>query len=136
MQLFSPVNVLGVVLSVIASMLLGFLWYRPRAFGTAWARLAGVRPDAMKSATGRAIAINAFLLLFLALALSEVLSWVRPASALEGLQIGLFLGIGFVATTVGTMYLFSGKTLRLFLIDVGYQVIVFGLMGLLLTLFR
>ena len=48
---------------------------------------------------------------------------------------GLLIGIGWVATTFGVNYLFAGRQLALFLVDAGYNVTLFALMGLIIGLF-
>ncbi len=47
--MFSDIPVLAVIVSVIASMVLGFLWYSPFLFGSAWQRMGNLDPAKMKA---------------------------------------------------------------------------------------
>ena len=44
--------------------------------------------------------------------------------------------MGFIATSFGVNYLFSRLSLRLFLIDAGYWLVVYWVMGVVLQLLR
>ena len=46
-----------------------------------------------------------------------------------GLHTGLFSAFFFVATSIGVIYLFEQRPLRLWLINAGYQVVNFSIMG-------
>jgi len=48
--------------------------------------------------------------------------------ALTGFSVGLF----WVATAMGTTYLFERKSLKLFAINAGYHISTFTIMGLIL----
>lgn len=47
---FADVNIVAVVVSTIAMMGLGFTWYSPKVFGTAWMGLVGMTEETMKNA--------------------------------------------------------------------------------------
>ena len=48
---------------------------------------------------------------------------------LDGLRTGLSIGLFWVATAYGVTYLFEQRTLRLWLINAGYYVALFAIMG-------
>ena len=54
------------------------------------------------------------------------------SNALYGGLFAVVLSLGFVATTFGINYMFSGKPLKLYLIDVGYLVVSFFVMGIII----
>lgn len=43
-------NFLAIIVTALVPMLMGFIWYHPKLFGTVWQREAGVSDDKMKSA--------------------------------------------------------------------------------------
>ena len=49
-----------------------------------------------------------------------------------GLVAGLATGLGFVGLALGVNYLFEGKPLKLWLINAGYNTVVFSVMGLII----
>ena len=49
-----------------------------------------------------------------------------------GLFAGAATGIGWVAMSLGVTYLFEQRSLKLWLIDSGYQVVAYTLMGAIL----
>ncbi len=51
---------------------------------------------------------------------------------MSGLQSGLLFGVFFVAASMGINYLYQQKSLKLWLIDIGYQVIFMGIIGAIL----
>jgi hypothetical protein len=46
-----------------------------------------------------------------------------------GLMAGALADIGWVSASLGIIYLFSRKSLKLFLIDAGYQTVIYTIMG-------
>jgi hypothetical protein len=51
---------------------------------------------------------------------------------LIGLQAGLLFVHGWIATAYGITYLFEQRSLRIFLINTGYFLVLFATMGLIL----
>jgi hypothetical protein len=51
---------------------------------------------------------------------------------MDGLHIGLVAGLMFVATSMAINYLYQRRSLKLWLIDAGYQVCFMGLIGAIL----
>ena len=54
-------------------------------------------------------------------------------SALGGLALGLLASVGFVFSSMATNYGFEGRSLRLFLINSGYPLISYAVIGLWLA---
>jgi hypothetical protein len=53
----------------------------------------------------------------------------KADSAVKGAQTGILMGIGFVATTALSTYMFEGRSFHLYLINEGYPVVGLALMG-------
>ena len=78
---------------------------------------------------GYIIAIIASILIALTLALFVE---ATGAKGIDGLTLGVIAGIGFVATTLGSMSAFEKRSLKLYMINTGYPVIMFAIIGALL----
>ena len=49
-----------------------------------------------------------------------------------GLGAGLAVGFGWIALAFGVNYMFEGKSFKLWLINAGYNTVVFAVMGLII----
>ncbi|MDP2036381.1 MAG: DUF1761 domain-containing protein [Ignavibacteria bacterium] len=124
------INYLAVVVVTIIAFILGGLWYGP-LFGKAWMKETGItEEDAKKSNIIKVFGLSIFLNIVIALNLSVFLG--AKADLQFGLFAGLATGLGWVSASIGIMYLFSQKSLKLFLIDAGYQTVIYAMMGAIL----
>ena len=132
-------NILAILGSGIASLILGFVWYG-RLFGKAWAGYTGWTEEKIKTIPGSRMA-RTYILTFLAALVSAfvlaVLSRALGASgALDVLILGLVTGIGIAAMGFATTFLFEHKPLGLWLIVAGYQVFYLVIAGIIVTVWR
>jgi len=123
---FSEINWIALIVATIAAYGLGALWYGP-TFGKAWREAVGLTEEDVKGANMAMIFGSTLVLTFimgLGIALfGDLKDWM------SGLQSGLLFGLFFVATSAGINYLYQQKSLKLWLIDAGYQVIFLGIFG-------
>lgn len=121
------INYLAVVVSAVLSFVIGSLWYGP-LFGKIWLKEIGLDPKELEKVNMFKIFGTAFILtLIIGFNLA---AFIGPDSDLNsGLLYGALAGIGWVAASLGVVYLFGRKSLKLFLIDAGYQVVIYTLMG-------
>lgn len=127
-QLFADVNWLAVLAALVAAFVLGGIWYSNALFAKAWMQDVGLTEEAVKSANmartfGGTIALEAIA----ATALAAFIG--REATLMEGLHTGLWIGLLWVATAYGITYLFEQRSLRLWLINAGYYVVLYTIMG-------
>ncbi len=128
---FSDVNWLSVIVSALAAFAVGSLWYSPLMVGKRWQKEVGLSDESMKNANMGMIFGGAFVLNVIGAIALELL--IGPEStAFKGLHAGLFVAVFWIATSYGITYLFTRKTLTLFLIDAGYYIIFYSVMGLIL----
>lgn len=130
-------NYLAILLAALAMFALGSVWYSPVLFAKAWVRESGGDPAYKPSGKemGRTFGGTFVLLLVCA----AVLDWVvtNSAGVGEGMSHGLLVGLlgGVLATAItGINYLFERKSRTLFLINAGYDVLGFCIMGVVLAL--
>ena len=139
---FMRVNLLAVLVSAIASMVVGFLWYSPVLFAKPWMREMGydandkTKTQEMKKSAGPAYAGSFIASLVAAFILAKVIG-LRPLDgALYGMKIGLGVWLGFVATVQLTGALFVKNSMKLFAINTGYQLVCYVVMGAILAVWR
>lgn len=127
------VNYIAVALAALSAFLLGGLWYSPALFARQWMRLTGQSEETLKGGNMAVIFGGSFVLnLIAAWALATLLgrmSW--QAGALHGLAVGLC----WVAASLGVNYLFERRPLGLWLINAGYFVLQFTIMGAIIGAF-
>jgi hypothetical protein len=122
------INLWAVLVGIIASGLLGALWYSPLLFLRPWARAAGREPV-------RSPAVYAVTLLTAIIAAVAFGWWAGPEPSLEEAVLdGLVVGLFFAAPALGLHYAFEGRGVTLWLIDGGFQVARFVLLGIVFAL--
>jgi hypothetical protein len=121
-------NWLAVVTAAVAAFLLGAAWYSRKLFGTVWMKEIGLTEEAISQSNAALIFGGTFVLQLVgAAALALVLG--TGSGWLTGLQHGLLVGLGWIATAYGITYFFEQRSLRLYLINAGYYVLLFAAMG-------
>ncbi len=125
---FAQINWWSVLVATLAAFLIGSLWYSPVLFGKTWQKELKLSDEEIKNA-------NMFRIMGLAFVLNGVAAvvldmFIGPdAGFAAGAMAGLLIGLAWVATAFGVNYLFARKTFRLYLIDAGYFVLFFPVMG-------
>lgn len=127
-QILGGVNWLAVIAATLVAFMLGGLWYSKILFGDAWMQEVGLTEEAVNSANMPKVFGGTFALQILAaIALAAFLG---PDSGwMAGLQTGLWIGLFWVSTAYGATYLFEQRSLRLWLINSGYYVVLYAIMG-------
>lgn len=128
-------NIWAVITAALSTFLIGGLWYSPAVFGKAWMRENGFTEEDLKGGNMPKIFGLAFFLgLIAAINLAMFLGPEdRPAM---GALWGFAAGFGWVATFVGTHYLFERKSFTLFIINAGYSVVALTVMGIILAAWK
>ena len=126
----SSINWLAAIVAAVASFGVGFLWYGP-LFGKAWQRLVGLSDDEIKHANmGKIFGLSFVFTLIGAVLLAAMMP--VDAGIGGGMTLGAIVGAGFIATSMGTNAQFARQPTSLWLIDAGYMVVVYILMGLII----
>lgn len=129
---FSNINFLAVLVGAIASFAFGSLWYSPLLFVKAWQEGVGISDEEFKNSNLlKTFGGSLLMMLIMSLGMAILLRG-HEASEIDwqvGLMHGLYVGLMFVATGAAINILYQGKSLKLWLIDAGYQVIILMIMG-------
>lgn len=128
---FAEINWLSVIVATVAAFAIGGLWYSPVLFGKVWQREINLNDEEIGKANMGMIFGLAFLLNFISAVILDMFIG-KDGTVAFGLIAGLLVSIGWIATALGTNYLFARKSLRLFLIDACYFIVYFAVMGVIL----
>ena len=127
-------NWLAIVIAVIANMVLGTLWYGNWAFGKSWIKLSGhTMGEGMQ--VGPLYGLTALAALVQAITMSWFIGQTGAHSGSAGGIVGLYVGLGFIATAMFAEVLFAGRHPRLFAITAGYSVVAAIIQGAIIGFF-
>lgn len=126
-------NLLTILVAAATGFLIGGLWYGP-LFGKAWMAERGFTEEQLRAGNmvkiyGLTFAFSVLSALFLGHLLSAV-----DASARATIMISIGIALGYIIPAIGTNYLFSRKSGKLFAIDAGYWLTFYAAMGLVFLL--
>jgi len=127
---------LAVFLATLISFVSGFIWFGPKTFYPVWWRAIGkTENDEPGSNQNMGVVFGSIIIaLFIqALTLFIVLDWyfskTGSTSLLSGALAGLLIGVGIVAATPLSHRLMSGHGFKVWILEIGNDVLNFVLMG-------
>lgn len=127
----SQLNYWAVLVAAVAGFVLGGLWYSPALFYKLRLRAAGLNEEQLRHGNMAKI-FGVSLLLQLVAAFVLALFIGAEADIAFGATAGFMVGAAWIATAFGVVYLFERRPLVLLLINGGYNVVVYTLMGAIL----
>jgi hypothetical protein len=128
----STINWLAVVAAALSTFAIGGLWYSPVLLGNVWMKENAFTEDQLKQGNMAKIFGGSFVLSFImAFNLATFLNSPEIGIS-EGAFYGFLTGFGWVAMAVCVIALFERRSLAYVLIHVGYWVISFTIMGVIL----
>jgi hypothetical protein len=128
-------NIWAVIVAALSTFLIGGLWYSRALLGRLWMRENGFTEESLKGSNMAKIFGLAFLLALIAAV--NLALFLGPEDRPEmGALWGFAAGFGWVATFIGTIYLFERKSFTLFLINAGYSVVALTVMGVILAAWK
>ncbi len=127
------VNYPAVIVSTIAALVIGFVWYAPQVFGKRWMAYLGTTQAVLGSPgpTGMVVGIVA----------AFVNSWVLALLALnlggttipDGIMLGILTWLGFMATLTAVQIAFLKQPWGLWLVNNGHNLIAQIVMAAIVT---
>ena len=132
-------NYLAIIVGIIINQALGAAWYS--ALGKPWMAGVGLTMEDLEAMKGTArqwypYVVAAVSALVFTLGLALVIQGMGAEDVVDGLILGLLAAIGFIATSYATTYSFEGRSLKIFLINSGYPVISYAIIGVLLAVWQ
>lgn len=126
-------NMMAVLVCTCISLILGYLWYAPILFGKPWMKAVGLEKNDIKPKdmiNGYLINLAAAFIQTLVLAILILNTGTKGTT--QGLYIGTAVGAGIVVTTIFTNDAYEGRPLSLSLINGGYRLVYFMIIGAIL----
>ncbi|WP_298237232.1 DUF1761 domain-containing protein [uncultured Algibacter sp.] len=150
-------NFPAILVAAVSALVVGFIWYNPKVFGTAWMKAAGMTDEQVKGGNMAKIFILAFIFAFL-LAMTMMQMSIHQTGALSlvggdstkalpsyaafmadygdafrtfkhGALHGVLAGVFIALPIIGTNALFERKGAKYIFINAGYWVVTLGVMG-------
>lgn len=152
------INFLALFVAALSTLIIGFIWYNPKVFGTIWMKESGLTEEKMKGANMPAIFIMAVFFAFLIAMILQFLTihqWgafgmiggggaaeVKPSYAAfmndygtafrsfkHGALHGFLAGLFLAFPMTATNALFERKSWKYTFINSGYWILCFMIMG-------
>jgi hypothetical protein len=122
-------NILAVLVAAVASMIVGMIWYNPNVFGASWMKLAGINKKKMKK---KGMGMTMLVGFITTLIMAYVLSVFIEVGATTPLMTGVWLWLGFLATTQLGSVLWEGKQLQLYIINTAHSLVSIVIMAVII----
>lgn len=136
------INYLAILVCAIISMAVGSIWYGP-LFGKKWMEIIGANPADMKlhkemqKAAGPLYLIQFLLTLF---QLGVLAYYISTWTNMSGLVNALWIWAGFIVPTIAGSCMWNNESKKTswsrFLIQAGYQLVMFVIFGTILGNWR
>lgn len=132
-------NWLAVIVAVLASAVIGFIWYNPKVFGTIWMKSIGMTMDDAKNTN-----MAKMMLVTLAMATIVSINFARVMGYHDHeymtIKHGIFHGlesVGYlVLPVVVTTAIYEKRNFAYIAITVGYWAVVFCVMASIHSMWR
>lgn len=132
---FDGINWLAAIAGAVLAFVVGSVWYSPVLFSKTWQREVKLTDADIRAGNMALTFGSAFVLTLIGAVL--LAGYLGPEPELgDALLAGLVVGAGFISTAIGVVYLFERRTMTLFLINAGYQVVTYVVIALVLGLWK
>ena len=129
------VKLLSVLFAGIASVVIGYVWYHPKVFGGAWARMVNLSPEALERGKKK-MPLMVFFGLLASMLAAYVMNYFGIAwgvfDVIGAIELSFWCWAGFVAPVMLGIVLWEQKPFSLYLINAGYWLVSFVAMAIIL----
>jgi hypothetical protein len=142
MFVFYGINFWAVIVAAMASFVIGAVWFGPKTFYPIWWKALGKSPDEQPGSAnmGAVFALTFVAVLLSCLGLAVVINFANSAFGemnwLSGAFLGALLGLLIGGGTSLSHRMFSGQGLKVWLLEVGNDVVALAVAGAILALWR
>lgn len=130
------INYWAVLVAALANMVLGSIWYSKPLFGTAWMKLTGAKMDGAKQNMAKTMSGAIIAALVMSYILAHFVDYVGAVTIWDGIQLGFWVWLGFMATISINDILFGQKSWKLYFINNGFFLINAIVMSVILALWQ
>jgi hypothetical protein len=128
-----PIHFFPILAAAIAKIVLGALWYSPVLFIKPWRRMTGITEQQMKEGMAKTLVVDFVGSFVMAFVLFHAIRYAEATTILQGLTVGFFCWLGFIAFATITTVTYERKPFALFLLNNGYLLISLLVMGAILA---
>ena len=132
----ASINYLAVLAAAVVSIILGFLWYGP-LFGKQWMQLMGITNKQMKEGSKKGMAKTYTIMIVSTLLTSYILAhfvdYMQASSMIDGIMLGFWIWLGFIATVQIGSVLWEQKPVKLYFINTLHTLVNLAVMGAILA---
>ncbi len=136
------INYLAILACGVLSMVIGSIWYGP-LFGKKWMEICGVNADDLKAraemqkSAGPLYVVQFVFVLFQVLVLAHL---IADTTKVSGLERSLWIYAGFIMPMIFGCAMWTAEPSKRkwarFLIQSGYQLVLFVMFGIILTMWK
>lgn len=132
-EIISQINFWAVIVAALASFIVGWLWYGP-LFGKLWMELNGFTPEKLREEKGLPMPLIMVVnYVATALAAFSIAMFIgAEADASFGIFAGLMIALFWIGTSRLNDVLYERQPFRLYLINLGYNLVIYVIMGAVL----
>ena len=123
------INYIAILVAALASMVIGMLWYGP-LFQKQWMKLAGITPQGMKkmklspmAAMSMGFVASLVTAYVLSVFVGGVMAWTAAANFV------FWIWLGFVAPVQLGVFLWEGRSFKLFILNTSYSLVTLVVMA-------
>ena len=129
---YPHVNFIAILAAAVAQFVLGFIWYSPMTpIGAAWMREMKISGDQKPGAEMAAFPIGAIMA---AWAVSMVYAWSGAHGAYQGMLAGWVVAMAVGAQVLTASVANSMRSTTLLAVNLGFVVVGYALMGIVVGL--
>ncbi len=137
---FGAINFAGVLVAFLVNFVIGFIWFGPKTFFPIWWKAIGKTGDPGDGANmGVVFGSTAVAGLISATGLSLIFNLLSKTNGdvnlISGLTSGLIVGVFVMAAPALSHRLFAGNGFKVWLLEIGSDVLGFVGMGIVLSFF-
>lgn len=126
-------NWLAVIVAAILQVVIGFIWYGP-LFGKTWMSMMGMTQQTMRrEGMGKTYAWSFVGSLVTAGVLAKLVGVMGARTLGAGITAGFWVWLGFVATVTLASVLYEKRSVSLYALNNGYQLVSLAVMGAVLA---
>lgn len=123
MTFFSQMNYVAVAVASLVFFVIGALWFSV-LFGKIWAKEVQRHGVVIKQPSSGDMLIKLLLTIIAntiaCFAIAKLVIMTGSTTFFSGLVLGIIAAVGFSATTLASVSVWENRSLKLFLLDIGY----------------
>jgi hypothetical protein len=131
-QVVANINFWAVLVSAICAFFIGWIWYGP-IFGKLWMKLNGFTEESIKEGSmSMSLIMSINFIAVIVSAFGMAMFFGTEADLVFGISAGLMIAIFWIATSRLNDVLYERKPFKLYLINIGYSLVIYAVMGAIL----